>query len=128
MCFKMYILICPASLARLALWGILPRTGVHTLIEIIFRLGAFSIKTNSGQHLTDNLRPLLNLAKPSRRIKNFEVEDKNLYTRVWGKLCYLRSWSLYAAIPKISFVCKNWQVVANHTYVHTNSIFKTTIK
>jgi len=41
MCFKMYILIYAASLALFALWGIFRRAGVHTLMEIICRQGAF---------------------------------------------------------------------------------------
>lgn len=72
--------------------------------------------------MTDNLRPHLNWAKRLRQIKNFELEDKNLYSLVWDKLCYLRSWSLYAPIPKISFVCKNGQVVSSHTYTHTPTL------
>lgn len=41
---KMNILICPASLDVYALWDIFWLAGVYTLMEIVFKEGAFSIK------------------------------------------------------------------------------------
>lgn len=44
MCFKMNILIYAASFGECALWDIFRRAGEYTLMEIAFKVDAFSIK------------------------------------------------------------------------------------
>lgn len=43
MCFKMNIVIYAASFGECALWDIFCQAGVHTMMEIAFKVDVFSI-------------------------------------------------------------------------------------